>query len=93
MPTAMLARTLVLAAAFASAPFQCSRAPTPETRIEDTPAEALYRLASEFRAKGDLGAARSTLRFLVERYPGSREAHLAASELAEGDREPRAPAP
>jgi hypothetical protein len=75
-------RALILVAALSSAPFQCGRAPTADSRIEETAAEALYRLAGEFRARGEVAAAKATLRHLVERYPGSREAHLAADDLA-----------
>ncbi|MBM4359399.1 MAG: hypothetical protein FJ096_14950 [Deltaproteobacteria bacterium] len=76
------ARTLLLVAAFASAPFQCRGAPDPDRAIEDTPAEALHELAERFRAKGDAAAWRVTLEHLRERYPGSRQAVMAASELA-----------
>jgi len=78
----LLGRLLILTAALSSAPFQCGRAPTADSRIEETAAEALYRLAGEFRARGELDAAKATLRHLVERYPGSREAHLATDDLA-----------
>jgi hypothetical protein len=74
-------RGLVLAAALAGAPFQCRRAPDPERAIEETPAEALYDLAVRFRARGDVAAWRATLEHLRERYPGSRQAVMATTEL------------
>ena len=68
---------LALAAALFLAPFQCASAPDPDRRREDTPAEALLGLAERFGAEGDPDARRATLRYLVERYPDSREAERA----------------
>ena len=70
------------AALLAHAPLQCSRDPGPELRREETPPEALYDLATRFKAKGDVRAYRDTLSYLVERYPSSRFAMRAKDELA-----------
>ncbi|HVW28594.1 MAG TPA: hypothetical protein VHC69_24685 [Polyangiaceae bacterium] len=70
------------AALFAQAPLQCSRDPGPELGREETPPEALYGLATRFKAKGDVPAYRDTLSYLVERYPSSRFAVMAKDELA-----------
>ncbi|MDH5492218.1 MAG: hypothetical protein OEY14_09715, partial [Myxococcales bacterium] len=51
--------------------------PDPDRRLEDRPAEALWDLAERFEAEGEAAAQRSTLRYLIERYPGSREASRA----------------
>ncbi|MCL2722826.1 MAG: tetratricopeptide repeat protein [Polyangiaceae bacterium] len=71
----------VLLASLGHAPLQCSRDPGPELRTEDTAGDALYKLAQNFRAKGNDAAARETLRFLVERYPSNRFAPAARDEL------------
>ncbi len=63
------------------APFQCASDPDPNRRIEDTPAEALYRLSEHFAETGDQAAREETLRHLVERYPSSREARRATLAL------------
>jgi hypothetical protein len=70
---------------FASvAPFQCgSDAPPTSGEREDTPGEALKRLADEFGKSGDKQARIRTLQFLVERYPRSNRAKEAEVELAE----------
>jgi hypothetical protein len=80
-------QTLVLSAGllFASvAPFQCgSDTPPPSGEREDTPGEALKRLADELGKSGDREGRIKTLKFLIERYPRSREAKAAEVELAE----------
>lgn len=70
---------LVLSLAFA--PYQCAKKADPEVEREETPGEALYRLAEEFRARGDEEAYRTTLEFLVTRYPASRFAQAARTDL------------
>jgi outer membrane protein assembly factor BamD (BamD/ComL family) len=78
-------RVLVLAfgaALLAQAPLQCSHDPGSELRREETPPEALYDLATRFKAKGDVRAYRDTLSYLAERYPSSRFATRARDELA-----------
>ena len=66
------------------APFQCAGdAPPISGEREDTPGEALKRLADEFEKAGDREARVRTLKFLVERYPRSRAAAAAEVELGE----------
>ena len=65
---------------FGYAPFQCGEA-GPAKAIEETPAEALYKLAADFHAKGDKEAWETTLRFLERNYPSSRFAVMADSDL------------
>lgn len=73
---------VILAAAFAtSAPFQCTSNPDPNQALEDTPGEAVYRLAQEFQTSGDHEAWRRTLTYLIERYPSSRFAVQAKQDL------------
>lgn len=64
------------------APFQCARSAGPETRMEDDPAEALYKLSERFHEQGEEAARRQTLDFLIERYPASRFASAAKDDLA-----------
>lgn len=71
---------LLLAAAL-SAPFQCSSKVRPEHRLEEEPAEVLYKLAERFGAQGNAAARAETLRFLVERFPASRFAEAAKVDL------------
>ena len=63
------------------APLQCSRDPDPKLRRYETPGEALYGLAAQFKSKGDLAAWRTTLEYLVARYPNSRFAKMARDDL------------
>ena len=70
-----------LLAALGSAPLQCRHDPDPNLRREDSPGDALYALAQDFRAKGNEDAAKQTLRFLVERYPSNRHVPAAKAEL------------
>jgi hypothetical protein len=71
----------LLLAASLSAPIQCGSKPRPELRMEEEPAEALYKLAERFAAQGDQKARMDTLRFIVERYPTSRFAQAAKLDL------------
>ncbi len=75
----------VPALCFASllAPFQCGGSDEPEaaTRLEDTPGEALYRLAVEFDKAGDRPGRVRVLKHLVDRYPKSRFAKTAHEDL------------
>jgi hypothetical protein len=75
-------RGLVLVGALATAPYQCGRGPGPDAAIDESPGVALYSLAGEFKTKGDDKSWRSTLEFLVKRYPGTREAKMASDDLA-----------
>lgn len=70
----------------ARAPLQCASDPDPSLRRYETPGEALYGLAQEFKAKGNDAAWRSTLSYLIAHYPNSRFAGMAKSDLAEGPR-------
>ena len=72
---------LAVCAALGWAPMQCASEPNPAERRYETPGEALYGLADQFKAKGDQGAWRSTLEYLVARYPNSRFAKMAKDDL------------
>jgi len=76
----MIARLLIVLW-LGSAPFQCASEPDPDRRIADTPSEALWGLAEEFRETGDDDARETTLRRIVERYPDSAEAEMARMAL------------
>lgn len=77
------ASTAALLVALSVAPYQCAREPDPSRRIEDEPAEVVYKLAERFRAEGKADARATTLRYLAERFPTSRFAGVARAELAE----------
>ena len=66
----------------ARAPLQCTGEPDPALAMEESPGEALYLLAEEFRERGARDAWLDTLRFIVARYPKSRFAVTAADDLA-----------
>lgn len=72
---------LVLCAPLIGAPLQCGSEPPAAERRYETPGEALYGLAEQFKAKGDQVAWRSTLEYLVARYPNSRYAKMAKDDL------------
>jgi hypothetical protein len=75
------ARTLLFMGAFAGyAPYQCGKAPDRSVR-EETPGEALYGLAQKLRAEGDVQGYKTTLRYIVSRYPSSRFAVAAQADL------------
>jgi hypothetical protein len=71
----------LLLALVALAPMQCGKSQDPSLQKEDTPGDALYTLAQDFRTKGNEVAYRDTLKFLVKQYPSSRRALAARSEL------------
>lgn len=73
----------VLSASLSGAPFQCASDADPANAIEETPGEALYQLAEEFKKGGDDAAWRETLQYLIARYPASRFAEAAQRDLAE----------
>ncbi len=75
--------TFALLGSIASAPVQCARSPDPDLAIEDEPAEALFGLAEQFREQGNVDARKSTLRYIVKRYPSSRFAERAKRDLEE----------
>jgi hypothetical protein len=72
---------LFLAGALVYAPYQCGKAPERSLR-EETPGEALYGLAQKMKADGDDQGYRTTLRYIVARYPSSRYAEAARVDLA-----------
>jgi outer membrane protein assembly factor BamD (BamD/ComL family) len=66
------------------APYQCGKSTDRSVR-EETPGEALYALAQKLKAEGDDQGYKTTLRYLVSRYPSSRFATAAQVDLgAEG---------
>lgn len=75
------AAALLVLLGSATAPLQCASDPPAATSREETPGEALKRLADEFAKAGDSEARVKTLQFLVERYPRSRFAEEAKVEL------------
>ena len=75
---------LIAAGLFERAPYQCGKAPDRTIR-EETPAEALYGLAQKLKAEGDDRGYRTTLEYIVQRYPSSRFAVSAREELGEID--------
>ena len=74
---------LLLFAASANAPYQCASKRGPERRLEVEPAEALYDLAQKFKAEGNTGAQGETLKYIVDKFPGSRFAVAAKEELGD----------
>jgi hypothetical protein len=72
---------LLFVGALAYAPYQCGKAPDRAAR-EETPGEALYGLAQKMKAEGDEQGYRTTLRYIVDRYPSSRYAAAAKLDLA-----------
>jgi hypothetical protein len=77
----MIARSLVVVLAVATAPLQCGKSYDPDLRKDDTPGDALWQLAQRFHDENDEAAARRTLQYLVERYPSSRWAPAAREQL------------
>lgn len=63
------------------APLQCSSDTDPALKRYETPPEALYDLAERFKKQGDEHARRTTLSYLIERYPNSRFAVMARDDL------------
>lgn len=74
-------RLFLFAGVIALAPMQCQGSDDPSLARSESPGDALYDLAQDFRAKGHVEAYQETLRFLIERYPSSRRAVTAKSEL------------
>lgn len=87
------ASILLLSVLASHAPFQCSSEPDPAKALEETPGEALYQLAGEFRSAGDEPAWASTLRYLIEHYPSSRFATMAKLDLDQAGLRPPSAAP
>jgi hypothetical protein len=64
------------------APFQCGGSdPDEPSRLEDSPGDALYRLAGDFEKAGDEAGQVRVLRFLIARYPKNRHAATAREDL------------
>ena len=74
-------RPLLIALVVAIAPMQCAGSDDPSLARSENPGDALYALAQDFREKGQQDAYKETLRFLIDRYPSSRRAVTARSEL------------
>ena len=72
---------MLLAAVVATAPMQCKGGDDPSLHRSESPGDALYNLAQTFREKGQQEAYEATLRYLIDRYPSSRRATTARSEL------------
>lgn len=83
----ILAGALILAA-LGQAPMQCGSGEEHATRRYETPGEALYGLAEQFKAKGETAAWRSTLDYLIARYPNSRYAAMARDDLEKAGKPP-----
>jgi hypothetical protein len=67
------------------APLQCGGGGSADgARHEDSAGDALYALAQDFRAKGNVTASHDTLRYLVDHYPSNRHVPAAREELGEG---------
>ena len=75
----MKSAVLALCAALL-APYQCATSKN-ERPLEDTAPKALWILSERFQKDGDDKARETTLRQIVEQYPGSRYASRARSEL------------
>jgi hypothetical protein len=73
----------VMATALGGAPIQCGSEASPDSAFEETPGEALYRLAAEFRAAGDEDGWRRTLEHLMAHHPSSRFAASARQDLVD----------
>lgn len=76
------ARALISVALLATAPMQCGHTSDANLREDDTPGDALWSLATEFREGRDEAAEKKTLEYLVARYPASRWIPAAREELA-----------
>jgi hypothetical protein len=73
-----LASVLLLA----TAPLQCGHSSDASLREDETPGDALWALAVQFRDAHDEAAEKRTLQYLVSRYPASRWVPAAREELA-----------
>lgn len=62
------------------APYQCGKSADRSVR-EETPGEALYALAQKLKAEGDIAGYRTTLEYIVSRFPSSRFATAAQIDL------------
>jgi hypothetical protein len=74
-------RVLASVVLLATAPLQCGHTSDASLREDDSPGDALWALAAEFRDAHDEAAERRTLQYLVARYPASRWVKAAREEL------------
>jgi hypothetical protein len=88
--TVLVVVALGVGAAGGLAPLQCGSEYDPATAMEERPGEALYELAGELKNKGEVEAWQLTLEHLIRRYPSSRFAATARSDLREAGIEPPA---
>ena len=72
---------LLLLSLLGRAPLQCGSDAGSSERRAETPGEALYGLAQEFKTQGDVNGWRRTLEYLKRRYPNSRFAVRAKNDL------------
>ena len=80
----MLLRASGLLVALASiAPLQCGHTSDPELQLDETPGDALWKLAQQFEAAHDPAGEKRTLEYLVEQYPASRWTPAAREKLAQ----------
>jgi hypothetical protein len=77
----MLLRAALAAALASVAPIQCGHTSDAELQEDETPGDALWRLAGRFREGHDVAGEQRTLEYLVERYPASRWVAPARAEL------------
>jgi hypothetical protein len=79
---ASAARALASVLLLATAPLQCGHTSDASLREDETPGDALWALAAQFRDAHDESAEKKTLQYLVSRYPLSRWVPAAREELA-----------
>jgi TolA-binding protein len=79
---------VMITAALGGAPVQCGSNSDPANAYEETPGEALYQLAEQFKQRGDADSWKLTLQHLVARYPSSRFAVAAKQDLMDAGIEP-----
>lgn len=78
----MILRAALFAALVSNAPLQCGHTPEAELQKDETPGDALWRLARRFHDQQEIAAERQTLQLLLERYPASRWIAPDRDELA-----------
>jgi hypothetical protein len=79
---ASAARAVASLLLLATAPLQCGHSSDASLREDETPGDALWTLAGQFRDAHDESAEKRTLQYLVSRYPASRWVPAAREELA-----------
>ena len=77
-----MTRLVVALCALVAAPIQCGHTSDASLREDETPGDALWALAAQFRDAHDESAEKKTLQYLVSRYPLSRWVPAAREELA-----------